>query len=126
MRSFSNTLKCFSIPSNLKGLGEAAVFSSIEGQRAIVMVLCPSYVRPFVRAWIRKLFFQKTSPQKPLTRFLPNFTGMSLRWFSFKLKKKMCSMKKSGYHGNESNKPLKILSSQTAFLISLLFCRNVP
>ena len=27
-----------------------------EGQRAIVMALCPSSVRPFVRACVRKLF----------------------------------------------------------------------
>ena len=33
-----------------------------------------------VRACVRKLFLQKTSPQKLLTEFLPNFTGMFLRW----------------------------------------------
>ena len=41
-----------------------------EGQRAVVIVLCPSCV-------------QKTS-QTLLTGFLPNFTGMFLRWSSFK------------------------------------------
>ena len=33
---------------------------------------------------IRKLFLQKTSPQKLLTGFLQNFTGMFLRLSSFK------------------------------------------
>ena len=49
-----------------------------EGQQAIVklLALCPSCVR--------KLFLQKTSPQKLLTGFLRNFTGMFLRWSSFK------------------------------------------
>ena len=40
-------------------------------------------VRPFVhlsfRVCIRKLLLQKTSPQKLLTGFLQNFTGMFLR-----------------------------------------------
>ena len=35
-------------------------------------------------------------------------------------------MKNSGCHGNQSKKPLKILSSQTTNWIALLFCRNVP
>ena len=47
-----------------------------EGQQAIVMALCLSCVHPFVRAGVRKLFLQKTSPQKLLTGFLPNFTRM--------------------------------------------------
>ena len=51
-----------------------------EGQRAIVMALCPSCVR----ACIRKPCLQNTSPQKLLTGFLPNFKGMFLRWSSFK------------------------------------------
>ena len=67
-----------------------------ECQRAIVMALCPSCVRPLVRssvrpsvrpsvcACVRKLFLQKTSPQKQLTGFLRNFTGMFLKWSSFK------------------------------------------
>ena len=63
-----------------------------EGQRVIVMALCPSCVCvcmrpsvcPSVHACVRKLFLQKTSPQKPLTGFLRNFTGMFLRWSSFK------------------------------------------
>ena len=33
---------------------------------------------------VRELFLQKTSPQKLLTGFLRNFTGMFLRWSSFK------------------------------------------
>ena len=45
-----------------------------EGQRAIVMVLCPSLVLPSLRssvcACVRKLVLQKTSPQKLLTGFL--------------------------------------------------------
>ena len=41
-------------------------------------------VRPFVHKCIRKLFLQKTSPQKLLAGFLPNFTGMFLRWLSIK------------------------------------------
>ena len=45
-----------------------------KGQRAIVMALCPSSVRPSVLACVRKLFLQKTS-QKLLTGFLRNFTG---------------------------------------------------
>ena len=32
-----------------------------KGQRAVVMALCPS--------WVRKLFLQKTSPRKLLTGF---------------------------------------------------------
>ena len=51
-----------------------------KGQRAVVMALCPLCVR----ACIQKLFLQKTSPQKLLTGFLPNFTGMFLRWSSVK------------------------------------------
>ena len=47
-----------------------------------------SVVRPFVRACecacVRKLFLQKTSPQKLLTGFLRNFSEMFLRWSSFK------------------------------------------
>ena len=58
-----------------------------EGQRAIVMALCPSCVRPSVRACVRasvNFFLKKTSPQKLLTGFLPNFTGMFIWWSSFK------------------------------------------
>ena len=54
-----------------------------EGQRAFVMALCLSCVRLSVHVCVRKLFLQKTS-QKPLTQFLRNFTGMFLRWSSFK------------------------------------------
>ena len=53
-----------------------------EGQRAIVMALCPLSVRPpihpFVCAYILKFFLQNTSPQKLLTGFLPNFKECSL------------------------------------------------
>ena len=55
-----------------------------KGQQAIVMALCPLCVRPSMYACIRKLFLQKTSPQKLLTGLLPNFTRMFLRWSSFK------------------------------------------
>ena len=43
-----------------------------------------SVVRPFVRACLRKLFLQKTSPQKLLTGFLRNFLEMFLRWSCLK------------------------------------------
>ena len=55
-----------------------------EGQWVIVMALCPLCVRLFVYACVRKLFLLKTSPQKLLTGLLLNFTGMFLRWSSFK------------------------------------------
>ena len=58
------------------------------GQRTFVMALCPLSVslsvRPLVRAYVHKLLLQETS-QKLLTGFLPDFTGMFLRWSSFKL-----------------------------------------
>ena len=41
-----------------------------EGQQAIVMVVCLSCVCSSVRACVRKLFLQKTSPQKLLTGLL--------------------------------------------------------
>ena len=49
-----------------------------------VVCVRPSF-RPSVCACIRKLFLQKTSPQKLLTGFLRNFTGIFPRWSSFKL-----------------------------------------
>ena len=56
-----------------------------KGQQAIVMALCPSCVRPLsVHPCVRKPFLQKTFPQKLLTGFLRKFTGMFLRWSSFK------------------------------------------
>ena len=69
--------KCISV-------GDQFLAPLAKGQQAIVMVLCPSCVRLSVRACVRKLFLQKTSPQKLLTGFLQNFTGMFLRWSSFK------------------------------------------
>ena len=62
-----------------------------EGQQAIVMALClscvPSSVLVSVCSSLRwsvgKLFLQKTSPQKLLTRFLPNFTGKFLQIIVF-------------------------------------------
>ena len=54
-----------------------------EGQRAIVMALCLSCGRLSIRVCVRKLFLQNTSPQKLLTGFLRNFTGMFLGWSSF-------------------------------------------
>ena len=75
---------------------DTSIFSFLaplaEGQRGIVktlvngtiiMAMCPSCVRlsvPYVRACVGKLFLLKTSPQKLSTGFLPNFTGMFLRW----------------------------------------------
>ena len=50
-----------------------------EGQRAVVMALCPWWVCASVN-----FFFKKKSLQKLLTGFLPYFTGMFLRWSSFK------------------------------------------
>ena len=50
-----------------------------KSQRAIFMALCPSSVRVSVNS-----SFQKHFPQKLLTGFLQNFTGMFLRWSSFK------------------------------------------
>ena len=50
-----------------------------EGQQAIVMAfVLRASVHPFVRACGHKLCLLKTSPQKLLTGFLPNFTGMFL------------------------------------------------
>ena len=101
-----------------------------EGQRAIVMALCPSCVRPFVRpsmrACVRKLFLRKTSPQKLLTRSLRNFTGMFLRWSSFRFLQIIVFYEEFWLPcQSQSKKPLKILSSQTTNWIALLFCRNV-
>ena len=42
-----------------------------------------SVVRSSIRASVHKLFLQKTFPQKLLTGFLRNLTGMFLRWSSF-------------------------------------------
>ena len=53
-----------------------------ESQRAFVMALCPTCVRPFVHPSVNSSF--KTSPQKLLTGFIRNFIGMFLRWSSFK------------------------------------------
>ena len=41
-------------------------------------------VHPFVRVCVCKLLLQKTFPLKLLTGFLPNITGMFLRWSCFK------------------------------------------
>ena len=101
--------------------------SKLLSWRCVLCVsVCPSPIRLFVYACVRKLCLQKTSPQKLLTGFLPNFTGMFLRWSSFKFTQtQLCSMKNSGCHGNQSKKPLKIFS-QTTNWIALLFCSNVP
>ena len=68
----------------------SAIFSS-SGQRqasychGLVSVVPPSVrLCPFVCACVHKFCLQSTSPQKLLTGFLPNFTGMFLRWSSFK------------------------------------------
>ena len=46
---------------------------------SVCRLVCPS-----MRACVRKLFLQKTSPQKLLTGFLRNFTGMFPMWSHFK------------------------------------------
>ena len=55
-----------------------------KGQRVIVMAFTVFVMRVSVHPCVHKLFLQKTSPQKLLTEFLRNFTGMFLRWSSFK------------------------------------------
>ena len=73
---------------NIVGNGEIArnkqfLASLAKGQQAIVMALCPSCVRQSVHTSVNSSF-KNTSPQKLLTGFLPNTTGMFLRWSSFK------------------------------------------
>ena len=97
-----------------------------KGQQAIVMALCPPCIGLFVHLCICKLFLKKTSPQKLLTGILLKFTGMLLRGSLFKFLQIIVFHKKSGCHGNQSKKLLKIFSSQTTNWIALLFCRNVP
>ena len=94
---------------------------SFTGQRSASYCLgIVSAVHLSVCLSVHKFFLQKTSPQKLLTGFLPNFTGMFIRWSSFKfLQIIVC-------HGNQSKKPLKIFSFQTTNWIALLFCSNVP
>ena len=86
-----------------------------------------SVVRPSVRVCVRKLFLQKTSPQKLLTGFLRNFTGMFLRWSSFKFLQIIVFYEKFWlpWQSKFKKKPLRIFS-QTTNCIALLFCRNVP
>ena len=66
---------------------ECLVFSSTGRRPASychgVVSVC-LFVLVWVRVCVRKLFLEKTSPQKLLTGFLQNFTGMFLRWSSFK------------------------------------------
>ena len=104
------------------------VFSTTGGRPASychgVMCVHPSFhlsVRPFFCTCVCKLFLQKTSLQKLLTGFLPNFTGMFLSWSSFHSFKLLCSMKNSGCLGNQSKKSLKIFSSQTTNWIALFY-----
>ena len=54
-----------------------------QGHIVIPLSVCLS-ARLFGCPCVCKLFLQRTSPQKLLTGFLPNFTGMFLRWSSFK------------------------------------------
>ena len=62
---------------------------SSTGQRpasychGVVSVVHPS-VGPIIHECVCKLFLLKTSPEKLSSRFLQNFTGMFLRWSSFK------------------------------------------
>ena len=81
---------CWLIIENIQGKDKmlvTSIFSFLaplaKGQWAIVMALCPSCICPSICPCVCKLFLQKTS-QKLLTGFLPNFTGMFLRWSSFK------------------------------------------
>ena len=88
-----------------------------EGQPAIDMALCLScvrlLVRPSVRECVRKLFLQKTS-QKLWTGFLPNFTGMFLRWSSFKFLQIIVFYEEFWVLWDQSKKPLTI-SQMTKF-----------
>ena len=63
---------------------EIIIFSSTGRRPASYCHGLVSVVHPFIRACVRKLFLLRTSPRKLLTEFLPNFTGMLLRWSSFK------------------------------------------
>ena len=67
-----------------KGYQHFFLFSSTGPRPASYCHCIVSVVHPSVCVCVCKLFLQKTSPQKLLTGFLPNFTGMFLRWFSFK------------------------------------------
>ena len=108
--------------------------SLAKGQRAIVMAFCPLCMRPFVfpsvhssgRACVRKLFLQKTSPQKLLTEFLPSFTGMFLRWWSFKFLQIIVFYEEFWFPWQWKKKETLKISSQTTNWIALFFCRNVP
>ena len=93
---------------------EQLVFSSTGWRPVSYCIGVVSVVRPFVcqsvflseRVCIRKFFLQKTF-LKQMTGFLQNFTGMFLRWSSFKFLQIIV------FYGNQSKKPLKIFSSQT-------------
>ena len=68
--------------------GRCLIFSSTAQRpesycHGVVSVMHPS-IHLFVLACLCKLFLQKTSPEKLMTGLLPNFTGMFLRWSSFK------------------------------------------
>ena len=66
-------------------LDEAVPFFNSTGQRpASYCHGIVSVIRLFVCPCVCKLCLPKTSPQKLLTGFLPNITGMIHRWSSFK------------------------------------------
>ena len=50
-----------------------------------MITFCALCVHPSVRPSVHKQFLQTISPPKPPIGFLPNFTGMILGWFSFKV-----------------------------------------
>ena len=78
---------------NIMGKGENAGYRVVSSTcrrtesycRGIVSIVRLSICLS-VTAYVRKLCLQKTSPQKLLTGFLPNFTGMFPRWSSLKFR----------------------------------------
>ena len=66
------------------GCGKFLLFSSTGRRPASYCHGIVSVVRPSGLGCVCKLFLKKISPQKLLTGFLWNCTGMFLRWSSFK------------------------------------------
>ena len=75
--------KCFN-PFPNKSWCFAPLTSELLSWRCVRHAYVRASLCPCLRVCIRKLFLQKTSPQKLLPGFLQNFTGMFLRWSSFK------------------------------------------
>ena len=78
------------------------VFISSTGQGPASY--CNGIVHPSVRVCVHKLFLLKTSPQRLLTGFLPNFTEMFLRWSSFKFFQIIVFHEEFWFYGNQSKK----------------------